>query len=258
MLRFHGRSESRFGISTAMKSEKEIRRLRNSRFGDDRVGSQIQTKKNMQFLSVPVRFLSDRHLFFNRSFEQTTDAVTRESHLGNKTKQLVQGITHCHVEQQVELDSILINAVGGRVQTQSKFHKESMLEPIDFNNLQYMACQSCSLICWCALRSLTNVSKWWNQRNVNRIINTFAENVLEQIHRAMLVDKVKLWEPSGKPSDAILMPSLLYPPKRVILKISSRFFALTGILPLYNPLYVIIVSLSISYHALFTTEILQL
>lgn len=91
----------------------------------------------MQFLSVAVRFLSDRHLFFNwRSFEQTTHAVTRESHLVNKTKQLVQGtskLTHCHIEQRVELDSILINAVGGRVQTLSNMTQKNMFEPIDFN-----------------------------------------------------------------------------------------------------------------------------
>ena len=92
----------------------------------------------MQFLSVAVLFLpKDRYLFFNRrSFEQTTNAVTRETHLLNKTKQLVQGtskLTHCHIEQRVELDSILINAVGGRVQTLSNMTQKHMFEPIDFN-----------------------------------------------------------------------------------------------------------------------------
>lgn len=54
----------------------------------------------------------------------------------NKTKQLVQGtskLTHCHIEQRVELDSILINAVGGRVQTLSNMTQKNMFEPIDFN-----------------------------------------------------------------------------------------------------------------------------
>ena len=98
----------------------------------------------MQFLSVAMLFLSkDRHLFFNwRSFEQTTHAVTREIHLVNKTKQPVQGtskLTHCHIEQRVELDSILINAVGGRVKTLSNMTQKNMFEPIDFNTWRVKA-----------------------------------------------------------------------------------------------------------------------
>lgn len=181
-------------------------------------------------------FLSDRHLFFNRLFEQTTHAVTREAHLSCRLKCFSPWWSSVMITLEVpsrEQDKIA-SAGDKQTHTVSCWTNPKKYDPkkhVWTNWLQYMACQSYSLICWCALRSLTNVSKWWNQWNVYRIINTFAENVLEQIHRAMLVDKVKLWEPSGKTSDAILMSSLLYPPNRVILKTSSRFFALTGILP---------------------------